>query len=105
VLTEKETILKWKEEQQKRNDEAKALLIKDGAPDVHSSKWGKLELAIPDFSPLERIAKIIDELKKVLQAVTALLEAIANLIIGLEDAAAQLIKEIIVCERKHLRDF
>jgi len=91
MATQKEKIEAWKVEQQKRNKLAEKFITQG----TTSASWGKLELAVPDFAPLERIANIIDELRKVLQAVADLLNAISKLIVGLADAAAALIKQII----------
>lgn len=91
MATQKEKINAWKAEQQKRAKQFKDIVTIG----TTSTSWGKLEIPIPDFSPLERIAKIIDELRKVLQAVVNLLNAIAKLLVGLADAAAALIKQII----------
>ena len=92
--TQQEKIDAWKEEQRRKKKQSKDLFW-ESTPGNPTSPWGKLELAIPDFGPLEKIAKIIDELRKVLTAVVNLLEVIANLIIGLKDAASAIIKQII----------
>jgi hypothetical protein len=94
MTSQQEKIDAWKAEQRRKKKESRDLFY-ESTPGDPAAAWGKLELAIPDFGPLERIAKIIDELRKVLTAVVNLLEVIANLIIGLKDAAAALIKEII----------
>ena len=92
--TQREKIEAWKADQLRKKQKERDLFY-ESTPGDPTSPWGKLELSIPNFAPLERIAKIIDELRKVLNAVVALLEVIANLIIGLKDAASAIIKQII----------
>lgn len=94
MATQQEKIDAWKAKRAAELQKSQSLFW-ESKPGTPTAAWGKLELSIPDFGPLEKIANIIDELRKVLNAVVSLLEMIANLIIGLKDAAAAIIKKII----------
>jgi hypothetical protein len=94
MATQQEKIDAWKAKRTADLKKSQSLFW-ESTPGDPTSPWGKLELSLPNFGPLERIAKIIDELRKVLTAVVNLLEVIANLIIGLKDAASAIIKAII----------
>jgi hypothetical protein len=94
MATQQEKIDAWKAKQAAELQKSQSLFW-ESKPGTPTSAWGKLELALPDFGPIEKIASIIDELRKILSVVVNLLEVIANLIIGLKDAASAIIKKII----------
>jgi hypothetical protein len=57
--------------------------------------WKKLEIIVPDLSPLQKLIEFIDKVKEVLRVIVGIIDLIAKLIMGLQDALATAIKLII----------
>jgi hypothetical protein len=57
--------------------------------------WKKWELALPDLSSGDDLAKIIDKIKEFLDVIVGVLETILNFIVGITDPIAAAIKELI----------
>jgi hypothetical protein len=57
--------------------------------------WGKFEITLPSFDPLEKLSDIIDKLREILEIVVTALEAFLNFLAAFADPIAALIQEII----------
>ncbi len=58
-------------------------------------KWGKLELIVPDLTPLEELANWIDGIKEFLSVIVSLLETILTFLGALADPLAAIIQAVI----------
>jgi len=67
--------------------------------------WKKWELNLPDLSPAEDLAEIIDKIREYLETIVGILETILNFLVAFSDPLAEAIKSLIDAIKEVIEGF